>query len=719
MAPAPGSTFTVREPKATNTDPGGPEELWLSSDPGRNVSSMESCGSDQAFNYFVRVRGNPSNHETKSTHTDSRSKARALLDHVTIVSSGLEEDSKPSIWTRSCHLLDGLSQIINAYLVDDPGRARIVREDLVAPPKLAVPILVDRGTQEVPFNWQYERRTLYLTETLVQLGQDACRWKESEAEKTGLPFVSPLPTSLDSEIHIVSSPRADASRTQARFKIAQAADDAEADFYVTLGSRVLATMESKPYCSARNIGTLVRARCNPFKQQEAGEVYTDSDTLELLLQLGSQPLAAECRQGILVADWGRLLLPYQLENGDRGDGELRLVFSSTGSYCDVREGHQACERATAESRAELSGQDSPVFSFQQFPNTVFFLLGWILQAIEDLKKDAKSVQEPEDSKAKSTQPSEDDRKSARFAESSRGAADSGTEVLPFLNSYICTSGPILGGTFAAVHLCVIDCDYLEGRKTLSPREQFKGRPAFGVVPDLGPNYCHAYMKVQRVPSTPEPESLPEARFEGPDDPPGALIPRLFGLVPSDEYPRSSADKLMLQCLRAEPIWSLLEEWRDLWGREIYHAVEAAFAELHARRVCHGDVSVSNILVEWRRVASTGSGATIAETVEDWELGGLIGEAQRQMRLSGKAYAAAARQLSELDGTQGDSGLALEVNDSPLSRLKAEIKPHVWLVDFADAVIVEDGEAGNSVLTSEAQKVTQMMERWASDRRIGG
>lgn len=755
---------------ATNTDPGGPEELWLSPDPGRAVSSIETCARDQALNYYIRVRGIPSNYDTKSTHTNPGSKARALLDRVTVVSSGLEEDSKTSIWSESCHLLDVLAQVINSYLAQDLGRARIVREDLVAPPKLAMPILVDRGTQEVPFNWQYERRTLYLVETLVELGQDACRWKASEAEKSKVPFVSPLP--LDSQIHIVSRPRANASSTHARFKISQAAEEADADFYVTLGSRVLATMESSPYCSARNIGTLVQARRDPFQQQEAGAVYTDSDILKLLLQLGSQPLAAECREGILIADWGRLLLPYQLQSSDTGVGDLRLVFSSTGSYCDVREGQQACERATAESRAELSEQDSPAFSFQQFPNTVFFLLGWILHALEGLKEDAKSVQEPEAPKAKSAQPSKDDReyrgpsekrsrqhpgegnksassatrKSARFAESSRGAADSGTEGLPFLNSYICTSGPILGGTFAAVHLCVVDRDYLEGRKTLDPSEEFKGRPAFGVLPEMGPDYCYAYMKVQRIPSMPEPESLPEARFEGPEDPPvsdadrnsirerttreiaifqhckdlqGSHIPRLFGLVPSDEYPRSSAPKLMLQCLHAEPIWTVLEDRRDLWGREICHAVKAAFAELHARRVCHGDASISNILLEWRRVATTDSEATVAETLDSSDLRRLIGDAQRQMQLSERAYAAAARRLSELDETQGDSGLALEVNDSPLSRLRAAIKPRVWLVDFADAVIVEDGEAGDSVLRSEAQKVAQMIERWASERRIGG
>jgi hypothetical protein len=34
----------------------------------------------------------------------------------------------------------------------------------------------------VPFNWQFERRTLYLTEALIQLGQGACRWKEAKAQ---------------------------------------------------------------------------------------------------------------------------------------------------------------------------------------------------------------------------------------------------------------------------------------------------------------------------------------------------------------------------------------------------------------------------------------------------------------------------------------------------------------------------------------------------------
>ncbi|PWN19086.1 hypothetical protein BCV69DRAFT_300423 [Microstroma glucosiphilum] len=774
MVPAPGSTFTVRESTATTLNSGSPEELWLSPEPGRIASPMAACRNDQAFGYWVAIEDDLSKTHTTLTHTRSGSKARAL--DSTIVSSSLETDSHTSIWARSSRLLEELSSVIDAYLAEDPERARIVRHRLVAPPKLAASIVVDQGTGKVPFNWQFERRTLYLTETLIQLGQEACRWKEAEAQRTGLPFISLLPTSLNSEIRIVSRHRADGFRLKACSRIAKAAAIADADFYVTLGAQVLATIDSKPFCSPQNVGELVRTRHDPFQQQATGKVCDESEVLKALVQLCSQSLAAGCQDGLLAADWGRLLLPYRLEKSKTNRGEAQVVFSPTGSYCDVREGQQACATANDGSRAGLSGQVSPAFRLEQMPNSVFFLLGWILHVLEGLEEPAKSLQETEHSKPKTARSREEDQdergpsekhirkrreddiastrrpeakgSSGKLAHSGKDSTDSGTEGLPLVKSYVCTFGPILGGTFAGLHRCVVDRDHLEGHVARVPSHESKGRPAFGVLPELGANDCLALMKVQRVPLMPESgSSLPEPRFEEADDPPvseedregirkrteqeirifqhckhlqGILIPRLFGLVSPDEYPRSSSFKLMLQYLRAAPIGTLLQEQKDLWGREVCHAVEAAFEAFHAQRVYHGDASTANILIEWKQIASTSSGDPFAhaKTLEAWDLRPVIREAQARMQLSDRAFAAAARRTREHDETVGHSALALELTELPLSLLRAAVKPHVWLVDFADAVIVEDGREGDSLLASEARKVKQMVQRWASERIIG-
>jgi hypothetical protein len=105
--------------------------------------------------------------------------------------------------------------------------------------------------------------------------------------------------------------------------------------------------------------------------------------------------------------------------------------------------------------------------------------------------------------------------------------------------------------------------------------------------------------------------LPEPRFEEPDGPPlrqedqvdirertareieifqhcrglqGTILPRLYGLVSPDNYPRSTAPKLMLQYLDAEPVDMSDYTWRCIWGDIVQQAIEVAFSRLHARRL---------------------------------------------------------------------------------------------------------------------------------------
>jgi serine/threonine protein kinase len=248
------------------------------------------------------------------------------------------------------------------------------------------------------------------------------------------------------------------------------------------------------------------------------------------------------------------------------------------------------------------------------------------------------------------------------------------------------------------------------------------------------------LKVQRVPLEPDSAAdLPEPRFE--DGPPlrhedqvdirertareieifqrcrdlqGTILPRLYGLVSPEDYPRSSAPKLMLQHLDAEPVGRSDYMWRCIWGDFIQQAVKEAFSKLHARRVCHRDVSTSNILVEWRRKAS-GSSAT--RRLGTAKLRELVQQAQDQMQLSRREFTTAARKSGEYAGVDadGDSGLALEVSESPINRLRDAIKPHIWLIDFAGSVVVEEGSHGDSLLTSEAGKVKETMDEWARER----
>jgi hypothetical protein len=743
-----------------------PDETWLSLDPGKIASRMNDCRDDHGFGYFINVDKAPHKDESVDTNTKAGNLARALFKDLTITTSGVEEYSETTgISAKSSRLLSELLDIIDAYLADDPGRAMLARRTLVGP-KLSNHILVDEGTEEVPFNWMYERKTLYLTEVLIELGQAACRWRRAEAEKNGSEFKAPLPCSSSSKIMIVSRPRAKDLRLAASRAVAVAAGLADADYYVTLGREVVATIESKPHCSAKDTGNLVRTRDDPFDQKQGKGVLTDSETLKLLLQLCSQPVAAGCRPGLLVGDWGRLLLPYEVHRSNTAPGQVRLVFASVGSYCDVLDGEQACTAANEQSRAGLAGQESPSFRLEHLPNTVFFLLGWILQVVHGLQESPSQVREGEaDAKAAATEPGNNDREdfgppakrprqgasaatksSVMASKSSEGAKENLDDLgnrLPLITDYVCSYGPIFGGTFAALHWCVVGRDHLAGR---GPSGERKGRPAFGALPRLGPGDCHTILKVQRIPSMPDRDaSLPEPRFEGPDEPTpsdeerkgiqertaqeirifqhckdlqGITIPRLYGLVSPEDYPQSSAHKLMLQDLCATTIASVKRLWRHLWGDDLQDAVRAAFTQLHARRVYHGDVSNSNILVEWRKIASSDSETTsssISETLESWTLRGLMEDAQHQMQLDDKAFVAAARRLGETIDIdyKGDSASSLEAPapDSPLCRLRSAVKPHVWLIDFADSAIVQDGEVGDSLLASEDRRVEETLEQW--------
>lgn len=776
MAPTPASTFTVRH---SNLDRLFPDETWLSLDPGNTASLMRDCRDDSGFGYFINVEETPPSNESITTDTTPGSKARDLFKDLAITSSGVEENSATTgISAKSARLLDELLGIVDAYLADDPGRAMLARRKLLGP-KLANHILVDEGTEEVPFNWLYERRTLYLTEALVDLGQAACRWRHAEALKDSVDLPTPLPIAQDAKILILSGPRAKDSDITVSGKIAAAAAQADADYYVTLGPQIIATLESNPHCSAGDTGELVRTRPDPLRQQApAGGVHCPSEIEKLLLQLCSQPVAAKCQHGLLVADWGRLLLPYEVRSSKTESSRAELLFATVGSYCDVRQGEPACATANHESKAGLAEPESS-FRLEHLPNTVFFLLGWILQVIESLQESTSHPQEAEaeaEAKPAAAEPSDDDREepappakrarrntkgapptrsskriSETYSKSSKGAKDdteSPTHRLSLITDYVCTHGPIRGGTFAAVHECVVKRSHLEGKsvRASGQSQELNGRSAFGVLPDLGPGDCHTYLKVQRVPSMPDPNAwLPEPRFEGPDellpsdedrrgicertvqeirvfehceDLQGTVIPRLYGLVSPENYPRSSAHKLMLQHLCARSLGSLKPVWRHLWRHDLRYAIKAAFGQLHARRVCHGDVSSSNILVEWRKVASADSGSTsspVSETLESWTLRGLIGDAQDQMQLDNKAFLAVARSLGErgVIDSEGNSGLALEApaSQSPLGHLRTVVKPHVWLIDFADSAIVQEGEIGDSLLASEDRKVEETLERW--------
>ncbi|PWN20305.1 hypothetical protein BCV69DRAFT_283181 [Microstroma glucosiphilum] len=802
---APQRTFSMRGPPVdAPCDTPFTPELWLSRKPGEAPTPISQLRDDPLLGYPIIIQDDV---EYTSTKTIPRTSSRGAVASLNILASGVEDSTGgETMLVRSLSLLDKFGKILDPYLSNFPEKAGIAREKLVLP-NAASRICVHSDMSETAFNSQYSDITLYLVQCLLELGQEAIRWQEQGVKKQmkeyGMEYEALLPTSPDETVRIIPSRHLQDSLPSWSFPagtLDQSTTVGYSDFYVVCGKQVIASIEARPGWGPEEIGVLVRDRLDPFVLQDEADTTTHTSD-ETLLEIASHSAATGLSVGLLMADWGRILLPYEVprqpyqgnESATSPEGsKARIIFSSTPSFYDVLVGPKALDTANREVCGGLQDSNSKNLHFMSLSNAVFYMLAWVLQAVEKARgQEEDFVQEParaggerlnsaEDRGAgpSSKRGPPDSDTSDRLAQKPRGGhrsasgpvaprasqkkssggGDSGgkgegketlhgddyealvQESRP-LTTYISSYTPIGDGTYATVHLCLFKKSILDS--SLGDDHQSKhlgGKSMLQVLPYARLDELEALLKVQRVPLAEEDRgSKIDWRLEEPDGPPlseedrfdiqrrtvrelrvylqcqelqGLIIPKLYGVVSPRNYPPSTAHKLMLQCIYGGPIRNVPRKMYLLWREELVASAVQALSMLHSRSVWHGDISTSNIMVEWRKYDASALGSSRHERVEPEQVLEALQKAQDNMGISEADFKT---QLDKLRAADADAvkyfGIMPTPTLSPFDVLKITIRPHVWLIDFADSEIVNaEAEEGKQTLSSELEKMEKVFAR---------
>ncbi|PWN18182.1 hypothetical protein BCV69DRAFT_87800 [Microstroma glucosiphilum] len=728
---------------------------------------------------------------------------------IEVVTCGVEDTSNEAttMSARSYILLERFCSVLDLYLAAHPEKLCITDESLKLP-NATTRIVVGPDTGEEGSNAEYCDHILFLVQYLLQLGQDAYRWQESGTMQVGVrltgEFKALLPTALDKPIRISSGHDIRTSHlNRLADKLGPAARIVDANFYVSRGDRVIATIESNPECDARAVGIITRDRTDPFRLSEVGSAKMDGWDTKLLLQLASQCAVTGLKMGLLVADWGRILLPYEVIREPTGPdpgteaptlSRARIVFSSTPCYDDVLGGPHAllnAKRTISERLQDLSSR----LQLRSLPNAVFYLLAWVLQAVEEAnvkteiaEREGKATRGsapdgPSDREAGPSSkrgPPDGDReegsatksRGSRASGSSRaGQKDPGSSTgesnkgkgkgkgravvktqsegenksseirrdyndlirrCRLVTTYLSSYTPVNSGTFATVHSCLVQTAELrDGDGDRHQSDHLGGQPNPKISRPPSSDEVEALLKIQRVPLVRHGLwTRIDPRVESPyDDPPtkeedmidiqhrtmrelrvylqcqdlqGLVIPQLYGVVAPRNFPFSSAHKLMIQSLEGEPIAHLHRKFFSLWRKEIIDSAIHAISSLHSRSVWHGDLSNSNVRVEWRQFDSLVEQPSIYKFIHASKVLAAIEQAQRSMGISDKEFDAAADKLSTAADAE-DSAIVLTSTSSPLENLKMTIRPHIWLIDFAESKVV-NVEEEHGLLAAEVRNM---------------
>lgn len=800
---APQRTFSLRGPavNALSNEPNEPE-LWLSREPGQAPTPTRELSQDLLLGYPVVV-----NHDVEYTAIKiirEPSSSGAAVASFNFLASGVEDRAhEDTMLARSCALLDKFGRILDAYLSRHPEKARLAQERLVLP-NAASRIFVDPDMVEEAFNAQYSARTLYLVQCLLELGKEAVRWQEKAVKQVDGEDTALLPTSPTETVRIATSRHLQDKlliTEPSVLRLGQSSVVANADFYVVCGEQVIATMESKPGCNPREIGVLVRDRLDPFDLAQDGGVKAKDWNSTLLLQLASQAVATGLSMGCLIADWGRVLLPYEVvrepcpDNGrgtSAGVRKARVIFSSSPSFYDVLGGHTELIAAKREVSSGLQNSNSKSFQFTSLPNAVFYILAWVLRAVEAARdKEEGLVREAARAGDESSKPPEDrgagpsskrgppdSDPSDRDAQKPRGADRSASgPVAPragqkghsgggdkskkgkgketrhhdeyealvqqfrLLTTYTSSYTPIDEGTFATVHLCLVKKALLDSAVGGDHQsDHLGGKSSFKVLPYASLDEVDALLKVQRVPLEQQHRGGKiDWRLEEPDGPPmseedriniqrrtmrelsvflrcqdvqGLFIPKLYGVVSPRNCPFSTAHKLMIQCIDGGPVSKTPRKMYLLWREELVTSAVRALGMLHSRAVWHGDISNNNILVEWRKHGAHALESSTYERVEPEQVLEAVQEAQGNMGISEEDFKPQVDKFRAADADAGEnSAIVLTPTSSPLQSLKATIRPHIWLIDFADSQSVDaEAEDGREMISSELETMKRFFAR---------
>ncbi|PWN17781.1 hypothetical protein BCV69DRAFT_285667 [Microstroma glucosiphilum] len=812
------------------------KDVWLASQPLESSSTLMAIAMDPALSYHVvvekRTEGVPSTYEPGTAARKSVADSGAF-----IARSGMEGKSSKTIWQDCKRHLEDMATIWDAFVAARPEGA------LLSDPYLRVPgstIFVDQGDSEEQFNGKIGESYMRLVNVILSKLQEACAWWAEQAStsasakgkaKARSDVVLPLPADLSVRVQATSYRKALNAEDVSLPALSALQGKAEPDFMVVCHKDIIATIESKPELKAKDTGVLVQDRASPCGTERGTTQKVPNDRwAKLLFQITSQSLAAKVSTGLLVTDWARILLPYDVHStpvedakeegppavstrkrkreqltakqGAEGQGtgpsksDLSIVFSSTISHCDAQR-KDSLAAAQREGQEGLDGKCSGELEFTSDPNTAMFMVAWILRAyslhvkrralsdLEDVqegqpggfdRRDDEEAPGPSSQRGRDTKAGPGERSSAQAAQSRQGSSTTShapatgqrshrrhsaplsalVDALPCINTYLACNGPLRGGTFATLHWCFVDSEYL---KTGSPsfreggKEVLGGRIGFPSSSNP-PGQTAAILKIQRIPFTDQERGAPpEPRFErGPGaqrpdkeekkdireraerevsafqhcrDLQGVYIPKLYGLVSPRNEPVSSANKLMMQYIDGQALGTTPEGLIYLWRMEIMAGVHDAFRALHSRGLVHGDVSNNNVMLEWKVWQDAHVQSSSSKTVSSQEVRMHLQKALEHMGThddSLTTYTSKSAGIMALGCRKAvdpsDVPANVGTSPSPLERIKTTYTPRVWVVDFADskifkarqgkkAIALEDKEVQRGLI-DYIQKIVQEM-----------
>ncbi|CAO1629024.1 unnamed protein product [Sympodiomycopsis kandeliae] len=604
----------------------------------------------------------------------------------------------------SLELMGQLSQILGEFLAENAEKATI---QLAHPSRLpgpqAAPRLVTNFTDEPTVNSLFAQEECHLINALLDLSHQAVQWKHHRLSQQGQgEEESAFPLPLDQPLRLI--PCTGTQPTNGDADGIEAARLSKPDLGVFHGNQHVAVIVKKPRRDPTHIKTLTNLHTQPltnvlraarqrqhtstrFASQRGAGVGSSAAARRpapqhsnsapprcsydehLLAQLSSQLLLRSVSSGLLLTDWDRSLLSYQLvpsldsqptsaaEASAENDGHdtngntdtqrsFRLLFAPEAIYSHVpplgfEEGSQNDPRTIADSAtrnaANAPHSNAPSVSFACQPGVTWGIIAWILSAFQVHKLQTASSGDGREPGAgqhvvvasHSYQEEARDHSSTGTSGGSVGLMQQGLTGMTSepLQLWV-LSAPWAFGAHANMYRCIHQdhaptVKTLEsslGKSALISTKHFSNdrvflvkvhRRALSIISDpkllqgqapgnllSGDEFPENRSEVDSIQAAASREATAFkilSAFQG------TILPILYGTLPTYSFPFSHADKLVVEKV-GDPLSILLQadsrETLSLWWTHISEGIRRAVAQCHTRGVAHGDLSPSNILVQW-------------------------------------------------------------------------------------------------------------------------
>ncbi|CAO1621048.1 unnamed protein product [Sympodiomycopsis kandeliae] len=575
---------------------------------------------------------------------------------------------------RGQHIMVRMRAILDEFLQSnrEHKQRNVIGNDKLPGPDADIMAFDLRCSPETTVNNKLDEKIGYLVNDVLSLCQKAARWKRDQlAQQQTQQQDYDWPVPLDEPLRLLPGSKASNGspydHADRRASIP--------DFVALSGNTEIGCCESKPRAIPSAAGKLVLAKYDPLtatmntvlqRERSRGQLghSSSADTTspdiawqdKLLLQITSQLFLRNVRSGILLGDYGKMLVHYQLlpiPNPDSSSSQRRrfyLSFSDAAVYTKVplREFRPGSDddpiiqaaQATLDASTARGDDSAHQLQFDCRPGIVWSIVLWILSAWDLHKQNLRPRElrlgaKVPDIAVAPTQASmsvqgrhqfnNDSHRRTEYGPSAPDIQDSTDQHLDDHQQQqeqllVCPL-PWDFGTYANIYRCLID----NRDKTSSSVET----PV--LVPFSRLQKEAMLIKVQRRPLTttssnendimdglaplnlmeqPEEDVLGSIKARAFNEEQalhtlsalqGTVVPKLLGTMAPESAPQSHSIKLVMEDA-GHTLSSLLVPARRpivrVWGNAIADELESAIMQCHALGVAHGDLSSNNVVVAW-------------------------------------------------------------------------------------------------------------------------